>query len=75
MVKTVADYCYYPADKQGGFPLIDRLSFYVSQTKYGLIWQARKVLSHKDILVTKFFRPLQWLSALMSRMLNSKRNY
>jgi len=33
------------------------------------------VLSLKDNLVAKFFRPLQWLSALMSRMLNNKRNY
>ncbi|PKH03005.1 glycosyltransferase family 2 protein [Psychromonas sp. MB-3u-54] len=54
-----ADDCFYYSDnKKMIFPLMDRLSFYASQTRYWLIWRVKNVLSLKDILIAKFIGPV-----------------
>jgi glycosyltransferase involved in cell wall biosynthesis len=52
-LKQSADCFYYKEGQKMVFPLMDRISFYASQTRYWLIWRARNVLSLKDMLISK----------------------
>jgi len=57
-LKKASECFYYSDNKKMIFPLMDRLSFYASQTRYWLIWRAKNVLSLKDLLIAKFVRQI-----------------
>jgi hypothetical protein len=52
-LKRSKDCFYYQKGEKMVFPLIDRMTYYASQTKYWLIWRAKNVLSVKTMLFSK----------------------
>jgi glycosyltransferase involved in cell wall biosynthesis len=52
-LKQSADCFYYQPGQKMTFPVLDRLSYYASQSKYWLIWRVKNVMSVKSKIVTK----------------------
>lgn len=55
-LRQSADCFYYNEGQKMVFPLMDRINFYASQTRYWLIWRAKNVLSVKDMLISKVMK-------------------
>lgn len=52
-LKRSKDCFYYRSGEKMEFSFLDRVTYYVSQTRYWLIWRAKKILSLKAILLGK----------------------
>lgn len=52
-LKRSKDCFYYQEGKKMTFPLMDKVTYYASQTRYWLIWRVKNVLSLKTTLLSK----------------------
>ncbi|MBL4631700.1 MAG: glycosyltransferase family 2 protein [Paraglaciecola sp.] len=52
-LKKSADCFYYQEGKKMTFPLMDRVTYYASQTRYWLLWRAKNLMSLKELFLTK----------------------
>lgn len=55
-LKEAANCFVYTEGEKMKFPLMDRVSYYASQTKYWLIWRVKSLVSIKHILLSKTFQ-------------------
>ncbi len=55
-LKKSADCFYYEEGKKMRFPLLDRVTYYASQTRYWLIWRFKNVMSLKTTLFNKMMK-------------------
>jgi glycosyltransferase involved in cell wall biosynthesis len=52
-LKASADCFYYEKDQAMKFPLMDRLGYFASQSRYWLIWRLKTVMSLKQLFISR----------------------
>ena len=55
-LKKANDCFYYEKDKKMRFPLMDRITYYASQSRYWMVWRLKNLMLLKDTLLEKVIK-------------------